>query len=59
VGNQGPLAAALQDVKDGLEDLTKIMDPGASISFGGGQVRFDVVPFDIGKIRRVRFSHAC
>jgi hypothetical protein len=59
VGNQGPLAAALQDVEDGLEDLTKIMDPGPSMACGGGQVRFDVVPFGIGKIRRVMSSRTC
>src|SRR5215208_7456802 len=60
VGKQAPLlATAHQDVKDGVQDLTKIVDPGASISCGGWQMRLDVVPFDIGKIRWVRFSHAC
>ena len=59
VGEQAPLATALQDVEEGLEDLTKVVGPGASISFGRGHVRLDVIPFGIGKICWVRFSHAC
>jgi hypothetical protein len=59
VGKQAPLATALEDVKDGVQDLTKIVDPGASMACGGGQMRLDVVPFGIGKIRWVRFSHTC
>jgi hypothetical protein len=48
VGKQAPLATALQNVKDGFEDLTKIVDPGASMACGGRQMRLDVVPFGIG-----------
>ena len=60
VGKQAPLlATALQDVKDGVQDLTKIVDPGASMSFGGGQMRLDVVPLGIRKIRWVMSSHTC
>ena len=59
MGEQAPLAAAFEDVEDGLEDLTKVVDPGSSVSCGGGHVRLDVVPFGVGKIRRVRLSHAC
>jgi Bacterial low temperature requirement A protein (LtrA) len=59
VGQQPPLAAALKDVEDGIEDLTKVMDPQASISCGGEHVRFYVVPFGVGKIRRVSLSYTC
>jgi site-specific DNA recombinase len=48
VGKQTPLATALQDVKDGVQDLAKIVDPRASMSFGGGHVRLDIAPFGIG-----------
>jgi hypothetical protein len=51
VREQAPLATALQDVEDGVKDFTKIVDPGASMAFGGRHVRLDVVPFGIGKIR--------
>ena len=57
MGKQAPLATALHEVKDGLEDLTKTVGPRVSMFFGGGQMRLDVVLFGIGKIRRVRFSH--
>jgi hypothetical protein len=60
VREQAPLAAPFEDVEeDSVEDLPKIVGSGASMSFGGGQVRLDVVPFGIGEIRGVRFSHAC
>jgi hypothetical protein len=55
VGQEPPLATALQDVKDRVQDFTKTVGPGSSMSFGGGQVGLDIVPFGIGKIRRVRF----
>ena len=59
MGQESPLAAALQEVEDGIQDLAKVVDPGASISFGGGQVGLYVFPFGVGKIRGVSFSHAC
>src|SRR5215213_9333844 len=59
VGKQAPLATALQYVKDGVQDLAKAVGSRASLARGGRQVRFDVAPFSIGKIRWVRFSHAC
>ena len=59
VREQAPLAPTLQDVEDGVQDLTKIVDPRASVSFGSGHVRLDVVPFGIREICWVRFSHAC
>jgi hypothetical protein len=59
VRKQAPLTTAFEDVENGVQDLTKIVDPGASESFGGWHVRLDVVPFGIGAIRWVRFSHAC
>jgi hypothetical protein len=60
VRKQAPLAAAFEDVEeDGVQDLAKIVDPGPSESFGGWHVRLYVVPFGVGKIRRVRLSHAC
>src|SRR5918997_706075 len=37
VGQEPPLAAALYEVEDGIEDLTKIMDPRASMSCGAGK----------------------
>jgi hypothetical protein len=43
-----PLAAASQDVEQGVEDLTKAVDPRPSTSFGRGQMRLDVVPLGIG-----------
>jgi hypothetical protein len=59
VGKQAPLATALQDVEDGVQDRTKVVGPWASISFGSGHVRFDVFPFGVREICWVRFSHAC
>src|SRR5215203_7250172 len=59
VGQQTPLATGLQEVEDGVEDLAKAVGPGPSVSLGGGQVRLYVVPFGVGKVRWVRFSHTC
>ena len=60
MGEQAPLLpTALQEVEDGVEDLTKVVGPGSSISFGSSQVRFDVVPLGVREICWVRFSHAC
>jgi hypothetical protein len=60
VRKQAPLlTAAFEEVEDGVQDLAKIVGPGASVSCGGGHVRFDIVPFGVGKIRRVRLSHTC
>jgi hypothetical protein len=59
VGKKAPLTTAFEDVEDGVQDLTKVVSPRPSVSFGSGHVRLDVVPFGIGKIRWVRFSHTC
>jgi hypothetical protein len=60
VREQPPLlAAAFEDVENSIQDLTKAVGPWPSMTFGSWHVRFDVVPFDIREIRRVRFSHAC
>ena len=59
VGQEPPLATALQEVEDGIQDLAKAVGPGPSMSLGSGQVRLYIVPFGVGKIRRVRLSHAC
>jgi hypothetical protein len=59
VWEQAPLATAPKDVEDGVQDLTKVVDSGASMAIGGGHVRLYVVPFFVGEIRWVRFSHAC
>jgi hypothetical protein len=59
VRKQAALATAFEEVEDGLEDLTKIVDSRASTAIGGRQVRLYVIPFGIGKIRGVRFSHTC
>jgi hypothetical protein len=53
------LATASENVGYGVQDFTKTVGPRSSVSLGGGQVRLDVIPFDIGKIRWVRFSHTC
>jgi len=59
VGKKAPLTTAFEDVEDGVQDLTKIVSPRPSTAIGGGQVRLDVIPFGIGKIRWARFSHTC
>jgi hypothetical protein len=56
---QEPLAAAFEEVEDSVQDLAKAMGPRPSMSFGCWRVGFYVVPFGIGKIRRVRFSNTC
>ena len=59
VGKQAPLTTAFEDVEDGVQNLTKIVSPRPSMPLGGRQVRLYVIPYDIGKIRGVRFSHTC
>jgi site-specific DNA recombinase len=59
VGQEPPLAAALKHVEDGVQDLAETVGPRPSESCGGGQMRFYVFPFFVGKIRRVSLSHAC
>ena len=59
VREQAPLAAAPQEVEDGVEDLARAMDPRSPMSLGSGQVRLDVIPLGIGKVRWVRSSHTC
>jgi hypothetical protein len=59
VEKHAPLATASEDVEYGVQDFTKTVGPRSSVSLGGGQVRLDVIPLDIGKIRWVRFSHTC
>ena len=61
VGKKAPLlATAFEEVEeDGVQDLTKIVSPQPSTAIWGEQVRLDVISFDIGKIRGVRFSHTC
>jgi hypothetical protein len=54
-----PLATASENVEYGVQDFTKTVGPRSFVSLGGGQVRLDVIPLDIGKIRWVRFSHTC
>src|SRR5215204_2858271 len=48
VGQEPPLATALQEVEDGIEDLAKTVSPRPSISLGGGHVGLYVVPFGVG-----------
>ena len=59
MGEQAPLTATVEKVEDSVEDLTKVVSPRPSQLFGCGHVRLDVFPFGVGKIRWVRFSHAC
>jgi hypothetical protein len=48
VREQAPLAATLQEVEDGVQDLAKAVGSGPPMSLGGWQVRFDIAPFGIG-----------
>src|SRR5215208_2668017 len=48
VGKQAPLASALQQVEDSVQDLAKIVGPGPPESFGSWHVRFYVIPFGVG-----------
>ena len=50
---------APQPVEEGVKDLTWAVGPRPPLSFGSGHVRFEVIPFGVGEIRWVRFSHAC
>jgi hypothetical protein len=60
VGQESPSATALEDVKDGVEDLARAMEPGSAVRFGSGQASLQVHPLLIGDIRRVGFpSHGC
>src|SRR5215203_5418549 len=59
VGKQAPLATALQEIEDGIEDLAEAVDPRSPKVFGSRQVRLYTVPFGIGKIGWVRLSHTC
>jgi hypothetical protein len=58
VGEQAPLAPALEHVEDGVEDLAQGVQPGASWGFGGREVGLYVGPFGIGKVGLICFSHA-
>jgi hypothetical protein len=58
VGEQAPLTSALQNVEDSVEDLTKIVSPQSSMSFGCWHMRLDEVPFGVAEICLLRFSHA-
>jgi hypothetical protein len=42
VREQAPLAAASDDVEDGVEDLARAMDPRTSVFLGRRHVRLDV-----------------
>jgi hypothetical protein len=57
VRQQSPSAATLEDVEDGVKDLTQAMDSGLPIVFGGRQMSFEVCPFSVRKIGQVRLSH--
>src|SRR3954471_21859582 len=49
-GQKAPGAAALEDVEDGVQDLTRRMDLGAPSLVGGGQMLLDVPEFFLGKV---------
>ena len=42
IRKHAPLAAASQDVEEGVEDLAKAVDPRPSTSVGGRQMRLDI-----------------
>src|SRR4051812_45247641 len=52
-GQKAPGAAALEDVEDGVQDLTRRMDLGAPSLVGGGQMLLDVPEFFLGKVCRI------
>lgn len=58
-GLDAPHGAILRRAEAGDNDLAKAVGPGPSLPLQDGQVRFDVAPFGIGKIRCVRFSYVC
>jgi hypothetical protein len=57
---QAPGAAALEDledIEDGIENLTGMVDLRATDSFGSRQVWLEVGSFSIGEVGRVCCSH--
>ncbi len=54
---QAPGAATLEDIEDGVENLTGVVDLRATGGFGSRQVWLKVVPFSIGEVGRVCCSH--
>jgi hypothetical protein len=57
-GQKPPLAAALQDIENGVQNLAGAVDSRASSPFRGREVGLEVPPFGIGKVSRVPLSHA-
>src|SRR5215208_5063013 len=57
-GQKPPLAAALQDVENSVQDLAGAMDSWASSPFWGREMGLEVPPFGIGEVGRVALSHA-
>ena len=58
VRQESPRAAALDDVEDGVKDLTQAVGSGPPIVFESRQMSFEVWPFSVRKIGRVRLSYA-
>lgn len=54
---QAPSAATLEDIEDGVENLTGVVDLRATDGFGSRQVWLEVGPFSIGEVGRVCCSH--
>jgi hypothetical protein len=54
-----PLAAALEDVEDGVEDLAGAVDSWPPMFLGSRYMRFDGGPFIGREISWVRLSHTC
>src|SRR5215203_6450968 len=57
-GQKPPLAAALQDVENSVEDLAEAMDSWVSSPFRGWEVGLEILPFGVGEVGRVALSHA-
>ena len=50
---QAPLAAALQQVEDGVQDLAGAVKPWTSAVFWAREERFDHRPFPVGQVGRI------
>src|SRR5215211_3905239 len=53
-----PLAAALQDIENSVQDLAGAVDSWASSPFRGREVGLEIQPFGVGEVGRVALSHA-
>jgi len=55
VRQQSPATAALQDVEDGVEDLTQAMEARTAGDFGRGKMGLKAAPLGVGEVALVCF----